>query len=202
MAYTPETVEPIITAPQWGSNDWIRVQVSGEEYEMCSSPMWASEKTGNYGKGLANTSKDPMRVERTGRLGEMALAKITGLGVDLAYRVRGDKCDFRVGRVKIDVKTSTRCTGYGLIYAQSYWSKRELKLSDRYVFAYIEDDDPDNLSATVILAGYIKSSTLKDRPTVPGFKGGGHQNYLVYYHECLPISQLLEGVKIFRKECV
>jgi len=164
--------------------------------------MWCSEKSGSYGKGLANTQKDPLRVERTGRLGEMALAKVAGLCVDLEYKENGDEYDFCVGGVSIDIKTSTRCTGYGLIYANSYWSNRKQRLSDRYVFAYVENDNQQERVAEVILVGYIKSPLLKNRPTVPGFKRGGHMNYLIYYHECLPIVQFIEGVKIFQEKCI
>ena len=201
--FAPTIVDPVIVAPEWGNHPWLRVVVVGEEYKAASeAKMWSSTKPGTYGRGLANEDGDPGKAERTGRLGEMALAKLLGLQVNLEYTELGEDCDFMIGPIKVDVKTSMRCTGYALIYASSVWSKRDIRVSDRYVFGFIESDDREKMIASVVLTGYIKSSLLQGRPMVPGFKHGGHRNYLIYYHESLPIIDLVVGVKFFQSNCV
>src|SRR5260221_9217812 len=88
----------------------LKVEVSGSEYDLCehsSHNMWANTKTGEWGSGLANTEGDPRKVERTGRLGEMALAKLVGIPIDLAYRVYGDDRDATLLRnIKVNMKTA------------------------------------------------------------------------------------------------
>lgn len=177
-------------------NSWVKVVVDGDDYDRCAEiEMWASSKKGNYGKGLSNTSDDPLKVERTGKLGEMAFARLCGLGVDLSYRKFGDDCDFTLLGLKIDVKTSLRNQGFGLIYAQAPGGRLMDIKCDRYVFAHIESDDKDSKTAIIVLSGYIKRLHLVDRPLVPGWRGGGHRNYLIYYHELEPIEKIVSAVR-------
>ena len=70
------------------------VDIPKEEYLIVENLyMWCSSKPGNYGRGIANTDNDPKKVERTGKLGEIALAKIFKLPVDIEYKTHGDKTD-------------------------------------------------------------------------------------------------------------
>lgn len=177
-------------------NTWTKVVISGEDYKVCSEiEMWSSSKKGNYGKGLKNTAEDPKRVERSGKLGEMAFARLCGLGVDLSYRKLGDDMDFSIMGIKIDVKTSLRNQGFGLIYAQAPGGRKLDLKCDRFVFAYIADDNREEEEATVVVVGYVKKLALENRPLVPGWRGGGHMNYLLYYSECEPISKILSATR-------
>lgn len=118
------------------------VNVNGEDYEQAvvsSSNMYANTKTGHYGRGMINRPDDPRRVERIGRLGEIALAKVMACGVDLNYLENGDTCDIVHQDYKIDVKTSERLPEYycGLIRASTNDTTKIFKLkSDIYYFAF------------------------------------------------------------------
>ncbi len=98
----------------------LKLVVSGEDYRACrkaSGNMWANTKKGAYGKGLNNTNSDPHRVERLGRLGEMAMARHLGVEPNLDYKKYGDDRDFTYKGLKVDVKTAFRDYGAGLVYA-------------------------------------------------------------------------------------
>lgn len=182
---------------QWQSkSSWIKVTINGDDYSLCSEvKIWSSTKTSRYGKGLGNTADDPLKVERTGKLGEMAFAKLCGLGVDMTYREFGDDCDFALMGLKIDVKTRMINEGFGLIYAVAPGG-RPIKLNcDRYVFAHIENDDLQNKTADIVVTGYIKKSHLDNKPPVRGWRNSGHKNYLIYYYEMEPIERIVSAVR-------
>lgn len=196
---------PKETDPMWiGSRidksgpEWVKVQITGAEYMACAgAEMWSSTKVGTYGSGLINTPDDPRRVERVGRLGETALAKLCGLGVDLRYHQGGDKHDFEIFGLTVDVKTSAKYCGYGLILAENEERRKIHPKCDRYVFAFVESDNRNAQQATVVIAGYCTRLSLLTRPSIPGFHGGKHRNYLIYFHELLPIGKIIQ---VTRKE--
>ena len=75
----------------------LRVPVLDAEYDMCeksSHNQWSNEKTGPWGRGHINTTDDPHKTNRIGKLGEMALAKVHDKPVDLDYHKGGDAGDF------------------------------------------------------------------------------------------------------------
>lgn len=170
--------------------------VEGDDYESCANvEMWSSKKKGNYGKGLSNSDEDSKRVERTGKLGEMAFAKACGLGVDLNYRKFGDDCDFLLMGLRIDVKTSMSNRGYGTIYAKAPGGRLIDLKCDRYVFAHIVVDDREKRHAIIDIVGYLKRSQLENEPLFPGWRGGGHHNFVFKYKELEPISKIIMATR-------
>lgn len=87
----------------------FRIVVEGEEYNRCeesAKEMWSHKKKGLWGRGYINTPDNPYRVERTGRLGEMAFSKITDSPIDLTYIEGGDKHDTILFGNTINVKAA------------------------------------------------------------------------------------------------
>lgn len=176
----------------FNSDGSVGILIEKDEYliiEEYASKMWANQKKGEWGRGLVNTPEDPFKVERTGRLGELALAKLLGLSLDLSYIKGGDAQDFIIGDMKYDIKTATKLPVYraGLIKAY-YHSKSRIPLKcDRYVFAYILSDDIINKEAGVVLVGYIDKYNISD-VYLKVAKKGSHYNYEIPYKNLKPIS--------------
>ena len=170
------------------------VEISGKNYEKClesSKNMWCSSKKGQYGHGLINTPCDPTKVERIGRLGEMALSLVTGLQPDFGYIKNGDASDF-IG-TKIDMKTASKYPRYetGLIQAIN---ERGVKLplkNDIYVFGYVIKDDITNHLANIEIVGWQTKEFIEKLPIVIA-RMGSHQNYEVPYKNLLPIEGLTQ----------
>lgn len=174
----------------------VQVLVKGEEYAICeesSRNRWSNTKTGHYGKGMINTESDAHRVERTGMLGEMALAKLFNLDVDIRYIHMGDKYDFIIGgSATLDVKTATKNIGSGLIYARKNRLAPVMELTkDIYVFAFIEYDDLSSKEAMINIVGYIKGKDISDDLYQGRAQGSEHYNYEVSYFKLKPLEKLL-----------
>lgn len=199
--YFPTPVKPIkstIVIDRLDGNDNLinfhhtvyYVNVNGENYEKAvqsSTNMYANTKTGHYGRGMINRPDDPRRVERIGRLGEIALAKAMNCGVDLNYLENGDTCDIEYKDHKIDVKTSERLPEYycGLIRATTNDAAKILKLkSDIYYFAFLWSEDRVNKTALIGLLGAInkKAITISRKNMHPARnRYAKHLNYEIPY---------------------
>lgn len=169
----------------------FEVEITKEEYQRCekqSTNMWANQKTGLYGSGLANSEKDPRIAERYGNLGEIAFAKVFGLEVDFSYKLGGDKQDFILLNASVNVKNATHNYGAGLICAISE-KGRKLPLNDIYVFSFTANENRNAKQAKVIIVGWELKDNIIKRPTVPARKGN-HRNYDIPYNELKPISKL------------
>jgi hypothetical protein len=178
--------------PEWiqvnynGTQKWVlKCIVDGKDYEVCENPeMWSSSKPGEYGKGIANTEDDPLKVERTGKLGEMALAQIIQEPVDFEYRKLGDAYDFIIDKYTVDIKTATKLPSYNasLITAVNENGKMLDIKCDYYVAAYINHDDRQSKRAEVIIVGVMSSQQIKRLPRKPA-KKGKHLNYEMSYSD-------------------
>lgn len=171
----------------------VRVEINKEEYIKCensSNKMWANKKKGTWGSGYMNTPDDPFRVERTGRLGELAFCKITQSPVDFSYIEFGDKNDTIFRGNTINIKTQMKL--YGVIMVRCEMYARPIILNeDIYVFSYLSKDDRKNKKATVDFLGYLLKTELIKKPKVTK-EGRGWTNYECLYSELHPISKLFE----------
>lgn len=178
----------------------INVNVTGEEYIVCdeySQKRWSNKKTGTFGGGILNTDDDPYRTERTGLLGEVAFAKLTGLPVDLGYHELGDECDFRFDNATLDVKTAAKLPKYraGLIRVEGINGVEiELK-SDLYVFGFVCCDNRKKKLGSVTFVGYQRRDWILEYGSVKPGKAGGWKNLEVPYEKMLPINDLICSIK-------
>lgn len=166
------------------------VFIEGDEYVRCeqsSKNMWANKKTGIWGSGYVNNPDDPRRVERTGRLGEMAVCKVLGTPVDFRYIKGGDKTDTVYNRFRCDVKTQIKL--YGKVMVRCMMNGTPIKLdSDIYIFAYIFSDSLSEKKATLYLLGYLPISELITKKKEPK---NNWVNYVCPYNELHDIKKLL-----------
>lgn len=177
----------------------VNVDLFKPEYKLCeesAANMSCSKKTGQYGKGTRNTKEDPLKVERTGRLGEKAFEKLTGLPADFSYREFGDKYDFYVDEdCKIDVKTSMNGQNEcGFIFAIDEKGRKKELTSDVFVFSYMSKDDIENKLATVVFVGYLKKDDLEKIPITKSYYGNFY-NYKIPYKDLKPIKPLIEAIR-------
>ena len=184
---------PTPKIPEWvirnynGVDKWVlKCVVDGKDYEVCENvEMWSSSKPGDYGKGFANSSDDPHKVERTGKLGEMAFAQIIEIPVDFKFKKFGDLTDFAITpQATVDIKTATRLSDYcaSLITAiNSNGVQMQLK-SEYYVAAYIDKDDREAKRAEVIIVGAMSQKDIKRLPVKPARRQGAtNKNYELEY---------------------
>lgn len=196
----PTLVVPDICEHKLGKlkKDCVTVKLTSEEYAYCdtaSQNFWANTKKGAYGKGILNTQEDKAKTERTGLLGEMAFAKITGLAVNFDYKEGGEEHDFVCGAGTIDIKTAAKLTRYKsmLIYAKSGRGKEIPITSDYYVAAFISHEDRDKQQATVIIVGYSTLDTILNKELVQS-KMGFHFNKEIPYKELDDIEALINVI--------
>jgi len=150
-------------------NNLLSVEVVGGEYDYAlkaSSNMSSSHKRGEWGRGYMNTNEDPHRVERNGRLGEVAFGKLMGMDIQPEYLYDGDKYDFKIGEKTINVKTSFEHKDpYRMIKEDD--NKREYPLfCDYYVFLYSDYDHLLKKQALVIFDGYISREDIQSKAKV------------------------------------
>ena len=194
--YTPLQTEPVKTdiVCRGKKLDVFEVNVSGEEYEKCeyhSTDMWANEKTGQFGLGLANSKDDPRKVERNGNFGELAFSKLFALPVDFSYKKGGDDQDFMLFGASVNIKNAIRNYESGLIRAITDKGYKLQINNNVYVFSFTKNENKELKQATIIIVGYeIKENILK-RKIVPARKGD-HKNYDIPYEELKPISKLYD----------
>ena len=199
--YQPQIIEPVIRKIEYSDCQifGIQVYISIEEYNIASKSaqeMWANSKKGNYGRGLVNTNTDPFKVERVGRLGEIAFSKIFGVPVDLGYREGGDSYDFLLNGQHYDIKT--RCQKYdpqvGMVYSFTGSGKPIPLKSDIYVFGLFEESILG--LHTVFLAGYCtKEQLITLGPTKA--RRGSHYNYEIPFKNLSSILELYASIQDF-----
>lgn len=173
------------------------VFIEKDEYQICedfSHQMWANKKTGIYGSGMINNPNDPRLVERTGMLGEMSLAKLLNLSVNITYIEGGDKHDFIINGKKADIKTnSTERINALLIKAT-----KDNNINDRlplgkdiYISAYVIEEKKLEKFAKLAIVGYINKSDITKNYLRPARrKEAGHWNWDIPYDDLTPIQQL------------
>lgn len=169
--------------------DVVRVIVDKDEYSMCeesSHNMWANEKKGVWGKGYKNTKDDPYKVERAGRLAEMAFCKLSGTGIDFSYIKGGDKKDTIYKGKFVNVKTAFAL--YGEIMVRYSMNNRILLLhEDVWVFSYINDDQKKKIAIVYFLGCLLKFELIQKRKV----SKESWINYQCPYSELHSMNQLL-----------
>jgi len=194
------TVDGRIAKRIGGVDEALAVTVSGDDYRAARDcKMQASKKTGSsYNNGLGNTVDDEKHVERTGRIGEMALSSITGCPVDLTYRECGDNMDFETDGVTYDIKTASGLKPYrlGLIMVRNPEGFEMPLKCDIYIVAYVAKEDREAMTADVVIVGYqTKEWLLANCKEVPGMLNSLHMNFELPYSELLPARDLLEMMR-------
>ena len=196
--YKPNVCEPVF---EFISNVNVAiVDISPEEYAVCedfSHKMWANKKTGSYGRGMINNDDDPRRVERTGILGEMSVAKILDLPINVSYMEGGDQQDFIINGLKTDVKTATR--NYGALLIRATYSENpanRVKLDkDIYISTFIINEDRENKIAKLGVVGYIDKSSINESYLKRArYKFAKHWNWDVPYSSLNNIQSLMTRV--------
>jgi hypothetical protein len=193
-AYIPKQVVPeVVQIPYKKVNlNTLQVIVDKEEYEMCetsSKNMWANSKKGLWGRGYINTEDDPRRVERVGRLGEMALCKISNTPIDLSYVSGGDKHDTIVKNKSINVKTAIKLYGVVMIRCEMYGRTIPLK-SDFYVFCYLSAENKNEKRAILNILGYLPKSELIKKEKISRREW---VNYECPYNELKDVNELIKN---------
>jgi hypothetical protein len=172
------------------------VFIDRDEYEVCedfSHKMWANKKKGFYGRGMINNDDDPRRVERTGILGEMSVAKLLNLPINVTYMEGGDQQDFVIHGKRTDVKTATRNYGALLIRATYNNSLSDLINLDKdlYVAAYVIEDNRFEKFAKLGVVGYIQKDNLHNEYLKPArYRNASHNNWDIPYSDLIPINNL------------
>lgn len=205
--YSPQQIIPTIKSHKIGRSlelDCVTVKIPPEEWQVCdevSRNYWSQKKRGQYGKGILNTQSDPAKTERTGLLGEMAFAKISGLDMDISYVEGGAAHDFTFvsstgEELSIDIKTAHKLQPYKamLIYAQSGSGKDIPLNSTYYVAGYIANEDIEAQKATVILIGYCHRDLVLSKDLVKG-KQGFWLNKEIPYAELSELDGLLDLIQ-------
>ena len=171
------------------------VFINRDEYEICedfSHKMWANKKKGLYGSGMINSPADPRLVERTGLLGEMSVAKLLDLAVNITYMEGGDHQDFVISGKRTDVKTSSKNINALLIKARENDLSELITLDkDLYIGAYVMEDNRYYKFAKVGVVGYIPKGNIHTEYLKPArFKDASHINWDVPYADLNPIKNL------------
>lgn len=185
--YVPDKQKPTIEVIQCNNVEIsiLTLLINEEEYQLCmtvAEQMWCSKKSGEWGRGLINSKTDKRRAERTGKLGELAFAKLFQLPFDTEYRRGGDEYDFLTDGGKINIKTAVKRPAFdaGLVKAETRAGNPAKLNADVYVFSFIKEDNREKNSATVCVVGSIKKERLKRYKIVPA-RVGNHKNYEIPY---------------------
>jgi len=197
--YQPKAVEPQILKKSFNGKEMecVVVEIEGEEYDVCvkaSNDFWGNSKPGAYGAGLCSTADDKHKPARVGKLGEMALAKLSNKPIDDVYRKFGDRQDFLLKGWKADVKCATRDYGESLIYHTNEWGKKIPLDKHIYVCSYVESEDREQKKAKIVLVGYALNKDVESSKVEPGRKGNGHLNYVLPFESLMPIVKLLKAL--------
>lgn len=201
--YFPEFIRyPDIIPVQIGNplaDDYIEclsVGVEEEEYYVCEVSSWAenfwsNSKSGTFGKGLIYTEEDKYRTVRTGLLGQMAFAKVIGEPLDISYRKYGDKYDFLINGLTVDVKCSTKDMGKNFVCCVTERGVNLPVNKHIYVCSYLEYENRIEMKANVILVGYTTKDKVAKLPLKKGHRGGTHMNREIEFEYTTSITELV-----------
>lgn len=171
----------------------LQLRISGDDYELCvkaAANMACSRKPGGiFERGCINTPSDKFKVERIGRLGEVALARYLRVKPDLEYHKDGDKEDFIYRGLSVDIKTASYNSGRGLIRAITQWGRYVPLNADVYIFAYLNKESRVEQTADLVYVGFLYQNEVLREP-VPA-RIGKHWNFEVNHSELRPIEELV-----------
>lgn len=175
------------------------VDIAGDEYRRvvdysrnnCAS-MPANWKSAQYSRGLSNNDSDPHQAERVGSLGELAFAKLFGLGTKFYYKRGGEDVDFNIAGVTFDIKMrlSKKYENVFITAINSTGQRQTLK-SEMYVFGYLVSEACLQQAATVALVGYASRDEVKGWGLHDAFRGN-HKNYQSTFTNLRSIRTLYE----------
>jgi hypothetical protein len=169
------------------------VFINSDEYDICveaAQNMWANKKKGSeYNKGFLNTKEDPVRTERTGRLGEMAFGKMIEQPMDTEYKEYGDTMDFLYKGYKINVKCASKYydSETGLIKSHTETGYPVGLKQDIYVIGYLKNENKKLKQANVVILGYQTKEVISKYEVKRAIRDK-HYNYQVIYNDLLDIS--------------
>lgn len=178
---------------KYGDKNIIIVTIQGEEYNICSQTTASTDKkTGVFGAGLINNQTDIRKVQRTGMLGEMAVAKIFNTYMDLTYREHGDECDFLLNGLSTDVKCAASYYGANCIRVRARSGANELNWKkQQFISAHIIKDDLVKSIAEIAVVGWNTLEEVMMMPEVPA-RRGFHINREINFRDTHPIAKLCD----------
>lgn len=180
----------------------LQVKLVGLDYEaavFASTNMACSRKSGGkFEHGCVNTEKEPTKAERTGRLGEVAIARYLGVEPDLEpYEKGGDTKDFDWAGLSIDVKTSTSFNpDLWWIRAITEWGRYCPLTCDVYLFAWIAKEDKEKKIAWVNYEGFLYNKEVLRAPLPSRQKGSKHSNFEIWKAELRPMEDFLDEERL------
>lgn len=171
----------------------MKIDINEEDYLKCkeaSENYWSNSKKGFFGRGIINTKNDPCKVPRIGLLGEMAFCRFLDIKApNLDYLHNGDKEDFTVNGMSVDIKTAARNYGAALIRCESEKGRSVFKKYDVYVGAYLLYDN--GTTAQVNLVGWLPLNEVILLDKKPA-RVGHHKNYELEFDKIHPIISIRE----------
>ena len=147
------------------ASNLLGTHVSGTEYDYAvkaASNMYCSGKQSEWGRGYMNTKEDPQKVERNGRLGEVAFAKFMHCDIQAEYIRGGDDYDFLIEGKKINVKTSFGSKDQYRIIKTDDRSIEYKVNCDYYFFLYSEYDNRETRDSLIRIDGFITGNDLRN----------------------------------------
>lgn len=199
------------------TDDIYHVHLNETEYDICdrTAPLFGC----NHKRGYIDKATDPFRTVRVGLFGEMAVAKIFGLEIDLQPKAH-DNCDFLLpGNWRLDVKTMSKETWWKRrswsILAVADDGHRHILKSNYFIFAGVTSEYrapfegskipplPRHVGVTVV--GWLPFAEVVKRPMVTVWRGDeSHCNYEFFEGDFYPLDTLtvLTPRLDFVKNCV
>lgn len=175
----------------------LSVIVEGEDYDEVLKTSdfmscYGGHRRGEWASGYMNTKDDPKRAQRTGRIGEVAFAKLMHLQVDGEYRYDGDEYDFKIHGKTIDVKTSF---AHGDPYRTMKTTDKGVECHydcDYYIFCYRDYDHyPYKKESLIIFDGYVLGKDIRDGKFAFDETNSAvlAYNYLIPYRSLIPFKE-------------
>lgn len=173
------------------------VAVFGQDYMACKNAKFHSseKKNDDYGKAISFPDGTGDTKTAFGLFGEVAIATLFGLEVDMEYKVNGDDCDFVVGNEKWDAKTSIKLGDRPNIIGMRY--NRYVKLKDKYLLCFMRNLDFEKQYVDVVAVGFVTKEHIEPLQYFTSVydkksssEGRSALNFDVYYSE----SKLLEDI--------
>jgi hypothetical protein len=144
---------------------------------------------GTFNSGIIGNHRAPF----VGKLGEFALSYLIKQHVDLVILDKGGHdtgCDFETNGIKIDVKTNKKLNNAAFVVKTNERGGEVPLTSDVFVVAYLEEENEDAQTATVILVGWFLKSDLNESLVKPG-RFGNQINYEIPYS----LTKDMDGLK-------
>jgi len=180
----------IVDLPKRNTGETVKrecccVHISGQDYMECYQAKFkASKKKSDYGKPRPfPNGKGDMKVS-VGLFGEMAVAIVCGLQVDLEYKEDGDNYDFLVKGETWDVKTAMSIQPTPNIMARR--GGRYFPIKDKHIVCFMQNHDFVNKQVEIVMVGSFTRKDFEDA----SFKDSLYDstsNFNVYFSDSTPL---------------